>query len=178
MAIGQRYVMGLNENGKSSVVMTGLSNVQEKEDAFWRATLWKTKEMPVDNAIPGDRSLDGGALRAPFPNGMLVRALEIWPDPDNPETLRKQSAEVNKMVGHNTEITESERQRHPSMHHTDTLDVGIVLRGEIYCLLDEEEVLLKPFDMVVVRGVSHGWSNRGTEPCLLFGFLLDAHPRT
>jgi mannose-6-phosphate isomerase-like protein (cupin superfamily) len=109
---------------------------------------------------------------------MLVRALEIWPDPDNPETLRKQSAEVNKMVGHNTEITESERQRHPSMHHTDTLDVGIVLRGEIYCLLDEEEVLLKPFDMVVVRGVSHGWSNRGTEPCLLFGFLLDAHPRT
>ena len=37
MPIGQRYVVGLNENGKSSVVMTGLSNVQEKEDAFWRA---------------------------------------------------------------------------------------------------------------------------------------------
>ena len=41
-----------------------------------------------------------------------------------------------------------------------------------------DEVLLKPFDMVVVQGVSHGWSNRGTEPCLLFGFLLDAQPRT
>jgi mannose-6-phosphate isomerase-like protein (cupin superfamily) len=176
MPIGQRYVIGLNEKGKSSVVTTGLSNVQEKENAFWRATLWKTKEMPVDNTIPGDRSLDGGALRAPSPNGMLVRALEIWPDPDS-ETLRKQAAEVNHMVGHDTEITEAEQRRHSTMHHTDTLDVGIVLRGEIYCLLDEEEVLLKPFDMVVVQGVSHGWSNRGTEPCLLFGFLLDAQPR-
>ncbi len=36
MPIGQRYVVGLNENGKSSVLMTGISNVQEKENAFWR----------------------------------------------------------------------------------------------------------------------------------------------
>jgi hypothetical protein len=87
MPLGQRYVIGLNENGKSSLVTTGISNVQQKGDAFWRATLWKTREMPVDNTIPGDRSLDGGALRTPFPNGTLVRALEIWPDPDL-DTLR------------------------------------------------------------------------------------------
>jgi mannose-6-phosphate isomerase-like protein (cupin superfamily) len=176
MPIGQRYVVGLNENGKSSVLMTGLSNVQEKANAFWRATLWKTKEMPIDNSIPGDRSLDGGALRAPFPNGMLLRALEFWPDPDL-ETLRKQVADVNEMVGHDKEITEAERQRHPTMHHTDTLDVGIVLRGEIYCILDEDEILLKPFDTVIVQGVNHGWANRGTEPCLMIGVLLDALPR-
>jgi len=124
MPLGQRYVIGLNEKGKSSVLMTGLSNVQEKDGAFWRATLWKTKEMPVDNTIQGDRSLDGRAIRAPFPNGMLVRALQFWPDPD-PEALRKQVAEVNKMVGHDKEISEAER-RHPTMHHTDTLDVGFV----------------------------------------------------
>jgi quercetin dioxygenase-like cupin family protein len=81
------------------------------------------------------------------------------------------------MVGHNREITEAERRRHPTMHHTDTLDVGIVLRGEIYCLLDEEEILLKPFDTVIVQGVNHGWSNRGTEPCLMVGVLLDAQAR-
>lgn len=66
---------------------------------------------------------------------MLLPALEFWPDPDR-ETLRERSAEVNKMVGHDTEITETEQQRHPTMHHTDTLDVGIVLSGEIYCILD------------------------------------------
>lgn len=49
-----------------------------------------------------------------------------------------------------------------------------VLRGEIYCILDEEEILLKPFDTVIVQGVNHGWANRGTEPCLMIGVLLDA----
>jgi hypothetical protein len=49
--------------------------------------------------------------------------------------------------------------------------------GEIYCVLDEDEILLKPFDTVIVQGVNHGWSNRGTEPCLLIGVLLDAQPR-
>jgi quercetin dioxygenase-like cupin family protein len=53
------------------------------------------------------------------------------------------------------------------MHRTDTLHLGIVLRGEIYCILDEEEILLKPFDTVVILGSNHGWSNRGAEPCLL-----------
>ena len=57
---------------------------------------------------------------------------------------------------HVDDAGDAEQRRHPTMHHTDTLDVGIVLRGEIYCLLDEEEVLLKPFDTVVVQGVSHG----------------------
>ncbi len=70
--------------------------------------------MPIDTTIPGDRSLDGGAVRAPFPNGMLLRTLEFWPDPDL-ETLRKQVADVNEMVGHEKEITEAERQRHPTM---------------------------------------------------------------
>jgi mannose-6-phosphate isomerase-like protein (cupin superfamily) len=174
--IAQRYVIGLNENGKSGVVMSGLSNVQEEENVYWRATLWKTSEMPVDNTIPGDRSLDGGTRRTPPPNGMILRALEFWPD-DDEETTRRRMVEVNRMVEHDTEITEAERQRHPSMHHTDTLDVGVVLRGEIYCLLDEQELLLRPFDTFIVQGVSHGWRNRGTEPCLMVGVLLDARPR-
>jgi quercetin dioxygenase-like cupin family protein len=55
------------------------------------------------------------------------------------------------------------------MHRTDTLDVIIVVRGEIYMILDEEEVLLKPTDTVIVQGTNHGWSNRSDEPCLAIG---------
>jgi quercetin dioxygenase-like cupin family protein len=176
MPTGQRYVVGLDENGKSSVLFTGISNIQEREGSMWRATLWKTQETPVDNTIPGDRSLDGGAARSPFPNGMLVRALELWPDPD-PETHRRHFAEVNQLVGHSQELSDAELQRSPSMHRTDTLDVITVLRGEIYCILDDDEILLKPFDTVVFQGVNHGWSNRGTEPCLALGCMIDALPR-
>jgi len=48
----KRYVVGLDENGKSALLMDGVPNQQEQEDFFWRATLWKTRETPVDNSIP------------------------------------------------------------------------------------------------------------------------------
>lgn len=176
MADLNRYVVGLNEEGKSAVLMTGVPNQQEQKDFFWRATLWKTQETPVDNSVPGDRSLEGGAARSPFPNGMLVRTLELWPDQDE-DTLRKSFAEANKMVGHNQRATEADLKRNPMMHKTDTLDVITVLRGEIYCVFDEEEILLKPTDTVIIQGTNHGWSNRGTEPCLMMGCMIDALPR-
>jgi len=131
MADLKRYVVGLDEKGTSAVLMDGVPNQQELEDFFWRATLWKTRETPVDNGILGDWSLHGGPARSPFPGGMLVRALELWPDKD-PETAHKTCVEINKMVGHTQEISEADQQRNPSMHRTDTLDVIIVVRGEIY----------------------------------------------
>ena len=176
MANLKRYVVGLDENGHSAVLVDGLPNQQELKDFFWRATLWKTGETPVDNTIPGDRSLDGGAARSPLPNGLLVRVEEFWPEHD-PETNQKFWDETNKMVGQTQQISDKDRQRHPSMHRTNTLDVVIVIRGEVYLLLDEGEILLKPTDTVIVQGTNHGWSNRSDEPCLVIGMMIDAIPR-
>lgn len=176
MADLKRYVVGLNDEGKSAVLMTGVPNQQENQDFFWRATLWKTRETPVDNSLSGDRSLDGGAARSPFPKGMLVRSLELWPDPD-PETHQKLFADLNQAIGHQQAISDAEKQRSATMHRTDTLDVIHVIRGEIYLILDEEEILLKPSDTIIVQGTNHGWSNRGNEPCLMIGTMIDALPR-
>ncbi len=176
MADIKRYVIGLNENGKSSVVLDGVPNQQEEPGIFWRATLWKTRETPVDNTIEGDRSLDGGAARSPFPGGMLVRSLELMPDKDE-ETMRASFDNVNRLVGHIRQASEEELKRSPSMHATDTLDIITVLRGEVYLILDEEDLLLKPTDTVVIQGTNHGWSNRGTESALMMGCMIDARPR-
>jgi quercetin dioxygenase-like cupin family protein len=172
----KRYVVGLDANDHSAVLMNGVPNQQELNGVLWRATLWKTREIPVDNSIPGDRSLDGGPTRSPFPRGMLVRAVEFWPDPD-PEIAQQAFADMNEMVGHTEQISAKHRQRHPSMHRTDTLDVVIVVRGEVYLLLDEDEILLKPTDTAIIQGVQHGWSNRSDEPCLVVGAMIDAIPR-
>jgi quercetin dioxygenase-like cupin family protein len=173
----KRYVVGLDENGKSAVLMDRVPNQQELKDWFWRATLWKTRETPVDNSIPGERSLDGGAARSPFPNGMLVRVEEVWPEHGDPETNQKLWVELNKVTGHTQVLSEKDKQRHPSMHRTNTLDVTTILRGEMYLLLDEDEILLKPTDTVILQGTNHGWSNRGTEPCLAIAVMIDAIPR-
>jgi hypothetical protein len=40
------------------------------------------------------------------------------------------------------------------MHRTETLDYGIVTEGEVWLVLDEEEVQLKRGDVVVQRGAT------------------------
>jgi len=57
-------------------------------------------------------------------------------------------------------------------HRTDSIDYAVVLSGEIYMQLDEEEVHLKAGDVVIQRGTMHNWVNRGTEPCLIAFVLL------
>jgi quercetin dioxygenase-like cupin family protein len=52
----------------------------------------------------------------------------------------------------------------------------ILLSGRVTLLLDQGEVELKPFDVVVQRGTNHGWVNRGTEPALFAAVLIDAKP--
>ena len=62
------------------------------------------------------------------------------------------------------------------MHKTATIDYLIVLKGEIWAILDDDEVCLKQGDVMVQRGTMHSWSVRKDEPCLLAAILVDANP--
>ena len=64
--------------------------------------------------------------------------------------------------------------KHPAMHKTETVDYIILLKGDVTLILDEEEVDLKPFDVVVQRGTNHAWVNNGNEPALLIAVLIDS----
>ena len=59
------------------------------------------------------------------------------------------------------------------MHETDTIDYIILLKGDLTLILDEEEVRLKPHDVVVQRATNHAWVNNGSEPALLIAGLID-----
>jgi quercetin dioxygenase-like cupin family protein len=60
------------------------------------------------------------------------------------------------------------------MHKTRTIDYVVLLSGEVTLLLDKGEVDLKPFDVVVQRGTNHAWVNKGKDPALIAGVLIDA----
>ena len=62
------------------------------------------------------------------------------------------------------------------MHATATVDYIIVLKGEIYALMDEGETLLKAGDILIQRGTNHSWSVRGNEPCIVAAVLVGANP--
>ena len=52
----------------------------------------------------------------------------------------------------------------------------VILSGEIWALMDEEEVLMRPGDCLIQRGTNHAWSNRSSEPCRFLAVLVDAAP--
>jgi quercetin dioxygenase-like cupin family protein len=60
------------------------------------------------------------------------------------------------------------------MHRTDPVDYAIILTGEIYMLLGNEDVHLKAGDVVVQRGTNHTWSNCGSETCIIAFVLIGA----
>jgi len=49
-----------------------------------------------------------------------------------------------------------------------------LLKGDVTLLLDEDEVRLKPHDVVVQRGTNHAWINNGEDPALLIAVLIDS----
>lgn len=63
------------------------------------------------------------------------------------------------------------------MHRTATVDYGIVLEGEVECILDKGETrTMRRGDIIVQRGAIHAWRNSGTEVARLFCVMLPAAP--
>ena len=60
------------------------------------------------------------------------------------------------------------------MHATDTIDLGVVISGEIYLVMEEGEVLLKQGDTFIQRGTIHAWDNRSEQDCVLAGVLISS----
>jgi len=54
------------------------------------------------------------------------------------------------------------------MHTTDTVDYGVVVRGEMTLELDDGKIIhLRQGDCIVQNGTRHRWRNRASEPCLM-----------
>ena len=105
--------------------------------------------------------------------GSKFRYFKIMPTPQgvSVEILNQMAEEAFSRIGaahHRIDIA-----RHPAMHKTKTIDYIILLEGDVTLVLDEEEVRLKPFDVVVQRGTNHAWINNGKEPATLIAVLID-----
>ena len=130
---------------------------------------WLTDQTPAEYDGPTE-TCGGDFVLQPPANGSVFRCVEFLPEvPEVMAKLDGKSAFSEMGAGDNI----VENARHPFMHRTNTVDYAIVMSGEIYMLLDEDEVLLKAGDVAVQRGTNHAWSNRGTEPCVIAFVLVD-----
>jgi len=61
------------------------------------------------------------------------------------------------------------------MHRTPTIDVIVVISGEVDLVLDGgEEVQLLPGDSVIQRATMHAWRTTGPELCVAVAFMVGA----
>ena len=167
----RRIVAGINENGKSHVAMDG--------PAFEFGTLtelWATESAPA--SYGSDDEIAGRRVKLEPPErGTIFRFFRVEPDdPDvSREELEQRTAAGFSAVG--AEHCRPNTTQDPRMHTTRSVDYIVLLRGEVTLLLDEDEVDLKPFDVVIQRGTNHAWINKGTEVAELVGILVDAEAR-
>ena len=169
----RRVVTGHDENGVAKVIMDGDATAileRESRPGVTLTNLWQNEKTPAQMERHDD-PVDGPLILHPPKNGAIFRIVQF--DPEDPEILKTLDG-VTAFAAMGAGANVVQGARHPFMHRTDTLDYAVILTGEIYMLMDEEEILLKAGDTVVQQGTNHAWSNRGTEPCQIAFILIDA----
>ena len=144
-AAPRRIVTGHDASGKSVV----LSDAADAEDARHR-----DRRLPRDLDHRRRRRLAIAATE-PEPTDRPVRT----PPPADGVTVR---------------FTEMAPGAESPMHRTETVDVGVVLEGETWLLLDDgSETRVGVGDAVVQRGTNHAWANRSDRPVRMLFVLID-----
>lgn len=169
----RRVVTGHDANGVVKVIMDSDATCileRESRPGVTLTNLWQNEKTPAQMERHDD-PVDGPLILHPPKNGAIFRIVQF--DPEDPEVLKTlDGATAFAQMGAEAAVVQG--ARHPFMHRTDSLDYAVILTGEIYMLMDEDEILLKAGDTVVQQGTNHAWSNRGTEPCLIAFILIDA----
>jgi quercetin dioxygenase-like cupin family protein len=109
---------------------------------------WATAGTPVDNSGNHDQ---GGAFSFAMPAGGTKFMMIEFP------------SAPGKLFG-------------PAMHSTNTIDYLVVVKGEVVLVTESGETTCRTGDMIVDRGVMHGWRNDGLDPALVACVMIDAAP--
>jgi quercetin dioxygenase-like cupin family protein len=153
MRVPRRVVTGHSPDGESVVVSDGPVPVSRELplDGVAFHEIWSTSgaPAPITAVEPDDPTQRGELAVPPPPHGTRIRVNEFAPG----------SLDVRGLQS--------------PVHRTASVDYGIVLEGEITLVLDGSEVVLHPGDVVVQRGTSHAWANRGDAVARVVFVLVD-----
>ena len=147
--VTRRVVTGHDDAGVSGILFDGAPTVTElPHDGVSFVEVWSTATTPAI-VSPTEPDAAAGAIHIPPPaGGTRIRINEFAP-------------------GHLRDGRQS------PWHRTESIDYGIVIDGELTLLLEDGEVTLTAGDVVVQRGTSHAWANRGNTVARVAFVLVD-----
>jgi len=170
----RRVLTGHDAQGRSTFIADGQApNVKEMPSfpGLALTDLWETKGAPASNAGDADAA-DRPIHLEPPRNGTIVRIVEFPPDANRPQNNDGRAGFKAIGAGH----VQDKHSSDPMMHKTSTVDYIIVLKGEIYAVMEKGEKLLRAGDVLIQRGTMHSWSVRTSEPCIVAAVLVNAKP--
>lgn len=142
----RRVVTGLDADGRSAIIVDDRRPIGYPGSQF----VWRCKTSPADNGGVEDAGagpFDSSVIRDR--EGSSFAVFHFKPEDGLTET---------------------------GMHATDTIDYIVVLRGRIEFSTETGKVELSAGDLLVDRGVTHGWRAVGDEPAMTAVVMVPAKP--
>ena len=168
----RRIVTANNQQGRSYIAQDGASPASRtvaSRPGYRSSNLWRTVGTPAEIGAADSVLAHEGVL--PPPDGTVLRVIDFPPESKDPvERARASAATFQQMFA---DANHQPDQRHPGMHVTRTVDYAIVLHGEIYAVMDEDETLMKAGDILIQRGTNHAWANRSDAIARMLFVLID-----
>jgi len=168
----RRVVTSEDADGRSYVLTDGEAPVR-REIAHGLAftELWETGPPPALLPAIEDVTLTGKGILDADMRGTSFSIIEMPPDK---QLYAGGENEIFEALGGSDTKTGGADASQPGMHKTDTINYLYIIEGEVYLVLDDEEVLLRAGDVLVQCGANHAWSNRSGKPCVLAGVTVAA----
>jgi hypothetical protein len=176
----RRIIVGSTAAGRSVILADEELAAQPMPQTPF-ASIWSADAPPT---VSADLKLPETTVDfLPAPGGIRVVQFSVLP---NAEVGRVEDNEID-LIDMIPDGPETERaatlvkavqfvDRPPGLHQTDTVDLVMIISGEMYMLLDDGvEVLLRQGDWVVQNGAPHAWDNRSSAPCVAALVVIGAH---
>lgn len=170
----RRVVTGVDGNGRSRIISDEVIAPKSIIITPEIYQIWGS-DKPV--VVPNDGKLPSYRNMFPPERGFRMFITEIQPDAVvraaefDPAEFERRVREV--FPG----LMDSHEPDKPGMHATQTVDIGIILSGEIWLKLDDgEEILLREGDVSIQNGNRHAWRNRSEASCRIAWTLVGAGP--
>lgn len=165
----RRVITGHDSSG-ASIILADEQVESITAGGFSYDPMWATD---VATVVPNDGGIPNRPAFFPVAGGIRVLTWVAAPSgaiaPDaTPEEIE---AAAPGLAAH----MESDE---PGMHTTQTIDVDVVMLGEIWMEVDHgREVHLSAGDVVIQNGTRHRWHNRTDSPTVVLSVLVGANAR-
>ena len=134
--------------------------------------LWRADSMPIP--VDASSTATDEVVLAPPPHGAVVRTTVFPPDSSiSAEAAAAFAAAMADIYGAEGNTGPGANDV-PGMHRTETVDVMTVIDGEICCVMEEGEAVLRTGDTMVQRGTRHAWRNRSDRPTTVVTTMFPA----